>query len=332
MSVIIIIILLLLGGYFYYDPFKVIYNYNDYSNLRIIPNRDYVSTEMFLKNRQKEQYNSFIFGSSRTLAFKPSLWKKHLDNEAKIYSFDASAESIYGIYKKIKLIDSLNISINNALIIICRDCTFQKTTNHEEHLFVKHSALTGENKYHFQTRFLKSYLSPKFLFRFYPYILTGRYMKWMKGYVEFRKIIFDPKTNEITILDQEIEIKTNPSLYYAKRKALFYNRYGEKHDSTQRIKDLHIKMLAEINKIFIKHNTNYRIVLSPLYEQIKFSDMDYKTLKILFSENLYDYSGKNEFTESIFNYYETAHFRPFIGERIFNLIYKSDSELGLQKF
>ena len=47
-------ILISLIGYFSYDPFKVLKPYTNYSNSYIIPNRDYVSTEIFIKNTEEE--------------------------------------------------------------------------------------------------------------------------------------------------------------------------------------------------------------------------------------------------------------------------------------
>jgi hypothetical protein len=121
--------------YFYYDPFKVLRNYDDYSNQFIAPNRDYVSTTMFIKNYKKYNYNSFIFGSSRTIAFRPNSWRKYLGDNSIPFMFDASNESIYGIYTKLKYLDSINVKLKNVLIILDRDASFLNLKNHEGHLF-----------------------------------------------------------------------------------------------------------------------------------------------------------------------------------------------------
>jgi hypothetical protein len=73
---------LFLLGYWYFDPFKVLRTYADFSKPVIVPNRDYVSTETFIRNNPHYHYNSFIFGSSRTMAFKPARWKKYLTQDA----------------------------------------------------------------------------------------------------------------------------------------------------------------------------------------------------------------------------------------------------------
>ncbi len=307
--------------YIYLDPFKVLKHYNDFSNPYVISNRDYNSTTMFINNKRKNKYNSFIFGSSRTLAFKPNSWRKYLSEKDNPFMFDASAESIYGIYAKLKYLDSTNVKINNAFILLCRDCTFNRITNDEGHLFIKHPATSRENKFVFQFEFFKAYLNPNFLFSLYSYKILGVYKPFMAGYIENRKITSDSITNEMSIIDQEIEITQNRTAYYAKRREVFYERNGEKMDSTPRINNNAKFMVMEIKRILEKNKTNYKIVLSPLYEQIKFNSEDLLFLKNEFGNNLYDFTGKNKFTDKITNYYEKSHFRPMVGDSILEIIY-----------
>lgn len=314
--------LTLFSLYIHFDPFRVLRHYNDYSYPYVIPNRDYISTTMFINNYKKYNYNSFILGSSRTFAFRPNSWRNYLSDNDIPFMFDASAESIYGIYTKLKYIDSINVEIKNALIILCRDASFSYSENHKGHLFIKHPATSGESSLSFQLAFLKAYFSPKFLINFYSYKFLGRYKSFMSGYIENRKITFDTLTNEINIIDQETEIINHPSEYYAMRKELFYERIGEKTDSIQRITKKQIFMLKEIKRILEKNNTNYKIILSPLYEQIKFNPTDLNLLRNEFGNNLFDFSGKNSFTDNKINFYETSHFRPSVGDSILKIIYR----------
>jgi hypothetical protein len=51
--------LFVLISYFLFDPFKVLYSYEDYYiNSSVDHNRDFISTELYLKH--KYQYDSFI--------------------------------------------------------------------------------------------------------------------------------------------------------------------------------------------------------------------------------------------------------------------------------
>ena len=119
-----ILIIIIIINYVWLDPFKVLYNYSNFSYSHVVPNRDYISTEIFKRNKNIYKYNSFVFGSSRTLAFSPSSWKKYLAEKDSPFMFDASKESIYGIYTKIKYLDSLNWRLDNVLVVLCRDCSF----------------------------------------------------------------------------------------------------------------------------------------------------------------------------------------------------------------
>lgn len=312
----------MLQTYLYFDPFKVLRHYNDYSYSHILQNRDYISTTMFLNNHQKNKYNSFIFGSSRTVAFRINSWSKYLSDTDRPFMFDASNESIYGIYTKLKYLDSRNIEIKNALIILCRDVSFSDEKNHKGHLFIKHPTTSGKGNLGFQVEFFKAYINPKFLFDFYSYQILGTYRPFMFGYIEKNKTAYDSLTNEISVIDREAEIIENPTEYYLQRRALFDERTDERTDSTQRITKKQLFILKEIRRILEKNKTNYTVVLSPLYEQIKLNTSDLLLLKNEFGNNLYDFSGKNAFTEDKKNYYETSHFRPNVGDDILKIIYE----------
>ena len=81
-------------------------------------------------------------------------------------------------------------------------------------------------------------------------------------------------------------------------------------------------MLKEIKRLLLKNKTKFKVVLSPLYEQTKFNPHDLQILKYVFGKNLYDFTGKNRFTDKITNYYESSHFRPSVGDSIMKIIYK----------
>jgi hypothetical protein len=103
---------------------------------------------------------------------------------------------------------------------------------------------------------------------------------------------------------------------------MFYERQAEKTDSVARIKEEHLFMLKEIKRILVKNKTNYKVIISPLYEQTKLNKHDINILTSIFGLNLYDYSGKNNFTENKLNYYETSHYIPSVGDSILQMIYK----------
>ncbi|MES2779639.1 MAG: hypothetical protein V4651_07040 [Bacteroidota bacterium] len=317
----------LIIGYILLDPFRIIYRYNDFSYPSVVPNRDYISTEMLIQNQPRHGYNSFILGSSRTLAFGPDEWRKYLNKDANPYMFDASSESTYGIYTKLKFLETQHIPVQNALIILCRDASFLTTVNDTRHLFIKHPLTSGESPYVFHWYFLKAYLNTKFLSSLYTYTFNGNMKPYMYDYIETRRITYDTITNQIHILDQEKEISENPIQYYLNRSQLFYARNAGSIDPTPRINPKHAELLSEIKRMLEQGHSNYKVVLSPLYDQVKFNPEDLIILKNIFGEHLYNFSGKNAFTDSISNYYEASHYRPNVGDSIYKVIYKKPYHL-----
>jgi len=308
--------------YMYYDPFRIVKQYNDYSYSPFTLNRDFVSTEMFRKNNQKYQYNSFLFGSSRTIAYHLSSWQKYLPAGSKPYSFDASGETFWGINKKLKYLNNSGAKLDNVLIILCHDVSFSSMDNSKGHLLIKSPVTSGESALTYHLTFFKAFLSPLFLKNFIVYKFTGKYDPSMEGYVEHRKILYDTITNQAKILSQDAELAANPDAFYNKRRKLFYARKGEHTDSVGMIKKDHIILLREVAEILKKHHTKYKVVISPLYDQIKFNPTDIKILKETFGNNLYNFSGSNSFTDSYRNFYENSHYRPMIGDSILKIIYK----------
>jgi hypothetical protein len=68
--------------------------------------------------------------------------------------------------------------------------------------------------------------------------------------------------------------------------------------------------------------TEYFIVISPLYNQIKMNALDVVKLQQIFSEQrVYDFSGVNRFTEDYTHYYERSHYRPFVAAMVLDSIY-----------
>ena len=319
---ILVLLALFIFLYAYNDPFKVLRSYDDYSYSRVFANRDFVSTTMFIKQYPKYKYNSFIFGSSRTMAYQPESWSRYLDSNSNVFVFDAAGESVYGIYRKLKYLDGEKVELKNALIVLCRDFAFRHDANHEGHLYIKHPATSGESGLVFQYEFLRAYFSPKFLFNYYAFQALGVYKPFMSVYIENRRVVYDTVTNGTIILDQEEELKANEEAYYSNRSHIFYERTGEKTDSIQRINLQHEFMLREIKRILEKNKTRYKVVLSPLYDQTKFNPADIGFLKNVFGDNLYDFSGKNAITDNKFNYYEISHYRYAVGDSILSKIYR----------
>ncbi len=302
--------------YFITDPFRVLYTYDDlYKGVYGGVNRDYVSTEKFLKNYDKEKYNSFIFGSSRTLAFKTNYWVKHLPAGAKPFVFDASRESIFGIYKKFVLLEKMHVPVKNALLIFCPDATFIRDVNDFDIMYIKDPKISLESQLFFQYKFFEAYFTKFYFFN----DIKNRLLNPPPG-----NLWADPITNDLYLASFDKQIKEDSIGYYKNDewKTIVLNKTIDTTKSiiTPKAED----MMKYILSVLKKNNTSYKIVISPLYNKLRFNVLDLVKIKNMFgAENVYDFSGSNDITNNNSNYYEQRHFKYFVGTRIMDKIYKN---------
>lgn len=319
---------LLLMVYIALDPFKVLKKYDAFLNTkaggRVALNKDYVSTANFDNNYKNEQYNSFIFGNSRSIFYQVADWKKYIDTNSSCYHFDASGEGIYSINKKVKYIDKKGLSLKNVLLILDYRTLIQFKPK-TGHLFVIPPQLVNnKNLLSFHLEFLKAFLSPKFLFAYIDFKYSGKVKQYMKTdyLIEDSPISYDNKTNEIQFT--EFEKMISEGKYFTEDKKKTFNQ----RDTIQTISPISIAeaqkiMLQEIFDIFNKHQTNYKVIINPLYDQVKFNQEDLNYLIQLFGKDkVFDFSGVNKFTNDFTNYYETEHYRPTVANEVMKEIYK----------
>lgn len=315
----IIVFLLLVMGYIVYDPFQVIHSYNKYTSLQV--NRSYISTEVFLKNYKKEHYNSFIFGSSRVFGYNVDSWKKHLDADAKVYSFDSYGEKIGAVYNKLRFLDSLNVDIKNVLLCFDVDFTFNYNENEPKFLYMEHPLLSGKGWCDFHETHFLAYFNPSFIASFYGNKILGINNNYVRQHYFLVESTFDPITNRPFRSDLEDRIKSEPDYYdspifYTVKDTLIVSPFFQ-------VDKQHEKTLHKIKQILLKHKTNYKVVINPLYTQVRFNPKDMEIIQDVFgSDHVYNFAGRNKFTVSKYNYYEESHFRPLVGDSIMNIIYR----------
>ena len=305
------------------DPFKVFFSYEDpYKDTFVTLNRENVVVNKFEEMYDKEQYDSFILGNSRSQAFHCTKWSEYLPFSAKTFHFDANGESILGIKNKLNFLHRNGVEIANVLIVLDEEI-LDFVEERESHIYTIHPKLSGGSNIHYYLKFLKKSLNMNFFFSFVEYKFLKKKREYMEGYIRHPNYhTFDPRTCDL-FFDYENEISNDSIGYYSKKvkKGIFYNRENLRVDTM----DLKIKAknyLEDIAQVIKSQNTKYKIVISPLYNQRKLSQKKMTFLKDLFGqENIYDFSGKNELNESIGNFYESSHYRPFIANRILEKIY-----------
>lgn len=319
-------LIVLVGIYVWMDPFMVIGQYEDYYNNRnrkLSLNHGYVSLANFDNHYAQCHWDSYIFGNSRSRNWRVEDWLRYLAPESKVYHMDAHSETLLGLTRKVRYLDEKNVEIKHALIIFDRSILGQITSS-DEHVFMIAPQLCGFSgalafQYeHFRTfaryKFLKNYFATKANVQPTPHdLVSGEYCE------------YDYTSNEIrqTAIDELIE----HGGYYDDW--LYDNQFRDRQHpettSPKCIRTAQQEMLTEILQIFVKQHTDYRIVISPLYDQMPLNPADLAILYEIFGENrVFDYSGVNQVTSDYHNYYENAHYRPSVAAQILNDIYTRD--------
>jgi hypothetical protein len=317
-----------MAAYAFLDPFKVVGTYSNYKpngkELSVPLNQNRVSAGTFVFYKDSIHYNSFIFGSSRSMFYQIEDWKAHLADDASCFHFDASAETIEGILHKIQFLDRQKVDFKNVLLVIDVDI-FRPYSLLNEHLYMEDPIVVGYTKWlTFQSSHFMAFLDRKFLRAYTDYRMTGVAKPYMSqlSLLDDKPFQYDPLTNELRYGTFEEQAKQG-AYYTAERMKKFQpERDGQVRYSAPVIDEHRKKDLLEISEILRKSNCDVRIVISPLYNQINMAAFDIEFLKSIFGQSsVYDFSGINELTSSYAGYYERSHYRPHIAKAVLDSVY-----------
>ncbi|MBF9220106.1 hypothetical protein [Hymenobacter ruricola] len=309
----------ILVSYLVLDPFRVLRRYATFDQrLVAVPNRDYTSTQMYLNTYERRPHHSFILGDSRTMAFLVRDWEPYIHDTA-AFHYDASSESLYGVWKKLQFLEQHGARLKNVLIVGDADL-LEQTHDTAAHLLRKDPRTTGSSRLRFQGAFVKAYLSNLFFYQFIRLRLTGKFRPGMRGLLESRRIYYDPVTNDLVLPELNEEIRRDSLDFYARNERLKAAR--RPGVSAAVIGPAQLRQLVAIRAIFARHQTRYHFVISPLFNQKQLNPADLAVLKRVFGASaIHDFSGANAFTAQAGNYYEDAHYRPLVGRAILQQIY-----------
>lgn len=169
-----------------------------------------------------------------------------------------------------------------------------------------------------------AFLDRRFLKAYADYRITGHAKPYMsaQGVLDHRPFVYDSISNELRFESFE-ELIASGEYYTEDRMKPFYKRDGELRFASPFIAPKHETMLDAIARHFSAMHTDYFIVISPLYNQIKMNTSDVTMLKQIFGEQrVYDFSGVNRFTADYTHYYERSHYRPHIAKAVLDSIYE----------
>jgi len=304
------------------DPFKVVKSYANYypdDGIAMAPlNEGYVSVSTYDRYHITYNYDSFVLGNSRSRVYHIDEWQKYLPEGSSGFHFYALSESLYGLCLKIKYLDEQGSDIRNVLLIVDENL-LKKDVNLKGQLFQVPPQLENNKNFtafHFDAfrafcdwDFLKSWIVFKFNGK-----VTGC-LYYDKGYIL--------KYNEGNLVDNEQLLKDGA--FYTENLISAFNNASQNPNvpTAPVLRERHVAMLEDINKIFAKHNCNYRIVISPQWDKRPINTEDVLILTRIFGkENVFDFSGVNEFTTDFHNFYEPNHYRPTVAYKIMEMVYE----------
>ena len=309
----------LIALYVYDDPFMVLRKYDLYDS-DVMLNEHHVGWQIYKNHNDSVHFNSFILGNSCTMAFRCKEWEKYLDSGDRAIRLFGNSESIKAISLKLRALEHEGAEIKNALIILDR-----ASLSHSELLTGARNMLpatvSGRNPFSVHLEFIQAFATPDFLYPYLKYRITGnveRNMKRMNPYGRIR----DSKNND-AFNPREKQIKQEGEAYWKNRKKEFPERDGTVIIAEPAIFQKQRMVLDEIMEVLRRHGTSIRIVISPDYNQKELHPDDREILQNIFGkENVYDFTGINEFTKDYHNYYESGHYRPLLGNKLLERIYK----------
>jgi hypothetical protein len=312
------------------DPFRVIRHsdFGDFYKDQVWDlNPDYAATEKFFSRYPTARFDSFIFGSSRSMVYYCDQMQSLLPG-SRPYHYPAANENLYGNYRKIKMLDELGVALKNVLIVI-DGAALSDLSSRTDHLHISHPRVSGEGWFNFQLAFVKAYFTKPFLFYYLDYRIFDQIRPWMKEFFVRgggAGIRVDPVTNDQYFEKYEQLLRMDEDAFYEERTRLFeavdsFRRPNWTWDHPLLSVD-HQRYLREIDAIFRRHHTNFRIVISPLYDQPELNSQDREILCRIFGRsNVYDFSGVEEITKNRRNYYDPGHYRPFIARMIMRRVF-----------
>ncbi len=259
-------------------------------------------------------YDSFILGSSRSDFYYVEDWKQYLSPNASCFHFNQSGDNLLGTLQRVRYLYKRFEKINNILIIM--DGEYLVDMNpHKGPLFREPWQVTDE------WDFLA--FNAEFFCAFYS--IDYQKQMWKESNPENElDYFYIPQYNELHKTGAEEALISNAEEYFARlpRDYQLYDRDEIEQLERPVIGEPQIAALNELHNIFQNEGTDYRIIISPLYNQKKLNPVDLEFLENLFGkEKVFDFSGKNAFTNNMDNYYECSHYRPQLCRQLLKICY-----------
>ncbi|MBQ9549191.1 MAG: hypothetical protein IJU87_00120 [Lachnospiraceae bacterium] len=288
------------------DPYNI-FHWNNIRNNGVEPNKGYVKMMNILRNPDK--YDSYLFGSSRAGFFDVSKM-----NDGHYYDMAYSEGTPGEHLQNLKDMLSRGVKIKNVTMGVDDISYFVDPDFHKDQLYRKPFPWSGSLTD--KAGFYLSYLDLITLSQSVEVIMKHKNTDPFYG-----KRLLETGT-------ENLSIKTD--FHYEKTDATWSDYYYPREEGLDEIR--------EIVELCRENDINLRVFTNPLngYTYQK----DIANGYIIFLKKLaavtpyWNFSGFNDVTLDMTNYYETSHFSPAVADSIIDRIYndKVDKELLKQGY
>ncbi len=320
-------LLLLLGLYLWTDPFRTLHAF-DINDVNVV-NREYVSTELYLRNKDTYHYNSFVFGSSQASGLNTYTWKMYLPDSASTFLFQAWGENITGVKQKIEWLDGIGARIDNVLIMIDMPGAFTKDQITYDALSMKHYALSKDPEWLYHAR------------EYYNFIQKpSSWIDYTKQKInrQGEALSYDSVTNDFFVDNAQnyeaIPKQDSLSQCTEQTRRNFFLRNATVSEEDVKmapsvIDESFFSTLQAIRDVLDKHHTDYYVIVTPIYRYTNpyMNPEDLRVLQDVFGENrVYDFTTKKEYTSDYNDFFDPVHFGTRLGWYMLREIYTGEGK------
>lgn len=278
----------------HYDPYGIYRT--DFTQQKIEPNQRFIKMRYLLSNPDK--YDSFIFGSSRVGNIPNETIK-----DGKWYNMTISqgipSEHLYNL----RLLLKKNVKIKTVMLGL-EDFSYklQSPSENGELITTPYSGSAVEN--------IKYYI--KYTFKFPD-------KKMLDPYINPKKEQF-PVFYDIYNSGRPLHTEIDDYINTHKQEHISDKKFKNPSVHKENYMDQTLKDIKEFVELCKENSIKCIVFINPIYRSTYLANnpaqfMEFKKRLVQITD-YYDFSGLNSITKDPFNYYETSHYRVFIGEKM----------------
>jgi len=208
------------------------------------------------------------------------------------------------------------------VLLVLDGSLLAQVTPMDDPVFRSHPRLVGQSWVGFQADYLVDFFSNHFLVKYLDYAAFGKVRGYMGAAFNAQDFTHLLGSNDEVFSAVDARIAREGDDYWRRRPELFGPRTGGTAPLT--LREPQQRLLDSMVDVFARRGTRVRIVVSPLYDQIRLHPDDLATLRARFGANaVADFSGDNPLTADVHNYYEGSHYRPTVARQILASLYGS---------